>query len=487
MESDKFVVGIDVGTTSIKFTLMTLQQDVLVDKKMNCSYEVPREDWCEIDPEKWFHLIMDGLHELDKQYSLKDALVGLGITGQMHTSVFLDEQGNSIRPAILWKDKRTIDTVSQLTKKFSKEEIRKFFPHGLSTGNPLVNLIWIKENEQWNYGRVKTLFTTINYVVYKLTGQRIWDYCSASTSSLYDFKKNNLSSEIIKKLDINSDFFPPIKYASEIAGTLNKDIKDRFNINHSVPVIVGTGDNVASTIANNGFEKECPIISLGTSGMIIIPNNCERYNKIGKNVKAGLYLNDRFMISQGSVQSGAKANEWWVKSILGQKDYQKLQGMVDRSTLGDNQIVFSPHLSGEKTLFNNPKLKAGFYGLDLNATSSDMYLSVLEGVGFGLKMLHERLNGDRKPDSIVVLGGGSKSDLWMEILANIFNISMLRSKGYNEAVHGIARLTLNSLFYNFNHPFKANYEVFTPNITAAKKYEEKYLNYTKYVAMTRQL
>ena len=485
-EADKFIVGVDVGTTSVKFTAITTKYEVLLNKQIDYSYDILNDNWNEIEPEIWYHIIIKGFKEINEIYSFND-LVGIGVTGQMHTTVFLDNEGKSIRPAILWKDKRTTDIVPTIKAKLLEVQSTKSIADVVSTGSPLANLLWLKINEYEKYKKLETVFITPNYITYKLTDKKTIDYCNASTSSLYDFKKNTWSKEVIEMFQLDPKLFPPIEYASSIAGELTNELKDKFQIKHSVPVIVGTGDNVASVFSNNGFNHCQPIISLGTSGMLVIPNNKEEYKSVGKNVKAGIYPDDNFIITQGSIQAGAKVNEWWVKNILNLDDYEKEQEQVHLSLLGNNKVIFSPHMSGEKTLFSNPELKSGFYGLDLTTTKSEIYLSILEGVAFGIKMLFENMRNEERPEYMIILGGGSKSDLWVKVFANILNSPMYRTDKSSEAVHGIAKLALESLFSGSNENNKIIYEITNPNPVIADKYREKYKSYISFIEKTRQL
>lgn len=468
-------VGIDIGTTSIKISAVDTNLKSIYEKQYSYKYLIPQNGWCEIDPDTWFNIVLKGLKTIFHNVSI-DRIAGIGITGQMHTTVFVDKHGFSIRPAIMWNDIRTKEMIQDIKKRLCLCEKSKHIADIVSTGSPLANLLWVKTNESKYYNKINKLLITKDYLVFKLTGIYSTDFCDASTSSLFDLNSNQWSKEVQKEFSFDKSIFPNINSSSKIVGFLSEEIQRSLEINKKIPVVAGTGDNVASTIASGGFDNGQPLISLGTSGVIVIPNNKRQLKQTGKNVVARIKDNDNSIITQGTVQAGAKINSWWMTNILGTQEFNEEQNAIDERYLGENEVLFFPHLNGEKTIYGKPELRGVFAGLSLETTRSEMTLSVLEGLAFGIRQLYELMKNNDSPHYFTVVGGGAKSDLWLKIFANVLGFPMKRVDNAQEAVHGAAILAIIGVNGKY-HFTENNFRVFEPSIKINQNYNKKYQKY----------
>jgi len=473
----KFYIGIDIGTSSIKLILVDNKLNMIYQKNYKYSYNILYDDWKEINPDYWYKIIIKGLKLMFKQINPQN-IKGIGITGQMHTTVFLDNQGKSIRPAIMWNDMRTKNLVPIIKKQLQKNKKIAHIAKIVSTGSPLANLLWIKQNESENFERIAKILTPVNYIVYRLTNKYVANYCDASTSALFSLYDNSWSTEIQELFNIDPQIFPPIEPATKVVSELSEQLQTQLGINQSIKVVTGTGDNAASAIANQIFSDNQPLISLGTSGVLIVPNKNNELKEIGKNVILKMYSHDNSVMTQGTIQAGAKLNSWWIENIIHTKNYDKKQKEIPETLLGENKIIFFPHLGGEKTLYSNPNLRGAFVGLNLETTQQELYLAILEGLAFGIRTLFESMKNQEVPKYFSIIGGGAKSTLWLEIFANILGYPIKSFFSSREAVDGAAILAIIGDEEKIENSTR-KYQMIYPNKGLISKYNDQYNKYTK--------
>lgn len=467
-------IGIDLGTTAIKISVVDQQLNTIQEEQIYYEYLSPQKGWTEIEPETWYELVMQGLKQIFINISAND-VSGIGVTGQMHTTVFLDQQGKSVRPAILWNDSRTQAMIPGIKEKLLQAD-RQHLAKIVSTGSPLANLLWVQKNEPENYQRIAKFLIAKDYLNFRLTGTMSTDYCDASTSSMYDLQQEKWSKTLQEMFGISEILFPPINPSAQIIGELKQEICQELGLKKVIPVVAGTGDNAASAIALESFENEQPFLSLGTSGVVVIPNKYYQLKDIGKNVVAKINETDRTIITQGTVQAGAKVNSWWTEQILQTNDFTTEQGSIDHKLLGRNEVLFFPHLNGEKTLFANSSLRGAFVGMSLETSRAEMYLAVLEGLAFGIKTLFEAMKNDENPEYFTIVGGGAKSELWVKIFANVLGIPIKRQHTAREAVQGAAILAILGVKKEFCFP-ASNDQMVEPEPAIYASYQKKYKRY----------
>lgn len=481
----KLYIGIDIGTSSVKLGLYDSSLNLKDSFQKKYSYTDLKNGKKEIDPDIWFQLVEEGLKKIIKKKDLTDTIVALGITGQMHTAVFLDENGKSVRPAILWNDTRTKEMLPALKDKLLRikqlENVKI-----VSTGSPLANLVWVEKNEPSNFKRIKHFLMPVDYIVYRLTGKYSTDYCDASTSSMFDFYKNQWSREIADTFSIDFNILPNIHSSNYVVGDVKEKLVKQLNLPKRIKVIEGTGDNAATALANSDNYPETPLISLGTSGVVVIPDQNNKLKKVGKNIVFSPHENQFQLLTQGTVQAGASLNNWWLNNILHTDKINQEQNAISEKLLGNNDVLFFPHVNGEKTLFSNPNLRGSFVNLSLESQRENMYLAILEGVAFGLKELFDEITNNKSYKYIRIVGGGANSKLWLKIVANIFGVEIRKSNYSREAIDGAILLAISGANEKYL-PKNKDDEIITPDKNISLKYAQRYGRYLKMVSvMTKE-
>ncbi|MTD39117.1 xylulose kinase [Erwinia sp. CPCC 100877] len=478
----KKYIGLDIGTTAIKISVVDNQLVSFYERQYDYDYLTPHKDWTEINPDTWLKIVLEGLHELFQHIPEKN-VSGIGLTGQMHTTVFVDKHGFSVRPAIMWNDNRTKDMIPLISEKLLENEETSYLARMVSTGSPLANLLWLKAHEPENYKRTEKVLIAKDYLIWKLAEVYSTDYCDASVSSFYDLNKDSWSESVQQLFNLKPSLFPEINYSSKVVGYLSKTMQQHLAIQKEIPVVAGTGDNVAAALVSGSFVHDQPLISLGTSGVVVIPNRYHQLKATGKNVVAKINEDDNTIITQGTVQAGAKVNSWWLENIIHTKDYLKEQAKISDQLNGNNEVLFFPHLNGEKTLYGEPNLKGAFVGLSLETTQEEMYLAVLEGLTFGMKSLYEKMKNEKEPEYFTIVGGGAKSELWIQLFADILNYPIRRVINNREAVQGAAILAILGVENQFEFP-ENDFQIFEPRDDKSIEYEKKYANY---IALTQAI
>lgn len=431
-------LGIDLGTSSIKFAVHDQNELQIYESSIKYDYETLNENWTEINPEKWFKLI---LHELKKifQYPWAKEIVAMAMTGQMHTAVFVDSKGGSVRNAIMWNDKRTHNQVRRVKESLTRYDDTKLNSRIAATGSPLVNLLWLKEKEPDNYKRIHKFMMVKDYINFKLTGNIVTDYCDASTSSLYDFNTSTWSQKIMELFNFDEKIFPQIKHSAYRVGLITTDIKKILDIEHDIEIYVGTGDNAATYYASKDTSENDLLISLGTSGVALMPGKNNQISNVGKNIVFSLLPGQQDIVIQGSISTGGKALDWWIEDILNNTDYEQEQNYITYDSIRSSEELFIPYLTGEKYILNNNQFRGTFLNISPNTTRDRMTLSVMEGVAFALKNLSDEINLDSY-HNIKIIGGGAKSSLWRSIFANVFNRKIKNYSHNANAVVGAIKI-----------------------------------------------
>ena len=483
-------IGIDIGTSSAKLTLINDAGEIRKESSREYEISQPKPGWKEIDPESWMDAVEEAMAELLSGED-PEHIGAIGVTGQMHTAVFLGWDGAPIRPALMWNDTRTMDLVKETKEKISKVPEVSYTSNIISTGSPAINLLWLKKNEPEQFRKMKTFLIGPDYIVFRLTGQCQTDYCEASTSSLFDLKTGTWSSKIREILGFPKKIYPKVKGSQETAGYVAEVWRRKFGFKNQVKVIVGTGDNPAAAISTGCFSNRYPVLSLGTSGVLMFPKEKMDFGTKGKNIMFSADGKNIMTLVQGVVQSTGSSFGWWVRQILKADDFSAETSEVDMESLGENNLIFYPHLAGDKTIYGDPALRGALIGIGTETTRQDITAAVMEGICFGVRQLTEVMHiGKTALQSLKVTGGGSKNEVWMQILADVLNTKVEQLESGAGAGYGIALMAASvsgrdvTLEQMVGRTVRTK-KCFNPRRYHAELYEIKYQKYKKvYKALT---
>lgn len=419
-----YYIGFDLGTSSLKTTVIDEAKTIVYEASYGYHIEEPMEGYREIDPEVWMQTVMLGMRDILLSFDAQEISV-MGVTGQMHSTVFLDEHGRSVRKAILWNDLRSASMVEDLVQELSKIEETRYIARILSPGNPALSTLWLKDNEPKVFAQVRKIMTAYDYLVYRLTGTYSADYCDASTSGLFDIATKKWSTYMLHKLGIKESYLGPLHASCDVVGTLLPELGEALRCPYAIRVIAGTGDNPANAVAMGIVQRVGqPVISLGTSGVVIMVKRDHDFEGVGKNVLCNLSGDAFVNVVQGTVRSAGGTHIWWVENILESEDMAIDQQRIEESSLGKNSILFFPHITGDKLNYGDLMARGAFLGLSAHTNRVDMLQALFEGVSFALRQVLDNMFLESWPRCIQINGGGTKSQHWMNILANVLHTEL---------------------------------------------------------------
>ena len=473
-----YYIGIDLGTSSVKLLLMDGAGTItnIVTKEYPLYF--PHPGWSEQNPSDWFQQSMAGLKELISGIN-KDEVAGISFGGQMHGLVILDENDEVLRPAILWNDGRTTEECDYLNNDIGSDRLSAYTANIAFAGFTAPKILWVKKHEPDIFRRIKKIMLPKDYLAYRLTGVHSTDVSDASGMLLLDVKNRKWSDEMCEICSINSSLLPKVFESYEAIGTLLPEIAEELGVRKEVVVAAGAGDNAAAAVATGTVGDGKCNISMGTSGTIFISQrnfSVDPYNALHSFCDA----NGQYHL-MGCMLSAASCNKWWMEEILSTTDFAAEQAPIKK--LGENKVFFLPYLMGERSPINDPFARSTFTGMTMDSTRADLTQAVLEGVAFALRDSFEVAKTLGLPITrSKLVGGGAKSPLWRQIIANVLGIPLDILKTEEGPSLGGAMLAAVACheYDSVEDATKALVEVVDtvePDAELTGKYEEQYKKY----------
>lgn len=473
-------IGVDLGTSAVKLLLMDSQGRI--EKIVSKEYPIdfPKPGWSEQNPLDWYEQVIEGICELTAECD-RDKVAGISFGGQMHGLVVLDKDDQVIRPAILWNDSRTFSECKYLNEVIGKEKLSQYTANIAFTGFTAPKLLWMKKNEPENFERIDKIMLPKDYIAYRLSGIHCTDVSDASGMLLMDVKNKCWSREMVEMCGIRMEQLPKIYESYQAVGTITDETARKLGLASRVKVIAGAGDNAAAAVGTGTVGDGQCNISLGTSGTIFISSKEFRVDKHNA-LHAFAHADGHFHL-MGCMLSAASCNKWWMDDILGTKDYEGEQEKIQK--LGSNPIYFLPYLMGERSPHNDPDARGCFIGLAMDTKREDMTQAVLEGVAFAIRDSFEVAKSlGIKITRTKICGGGAKSMLWKQMIANVLNIKVdVIASEEGPALGGAMLAAVGCGEYVTVEEAAKKMVVVTqtiePDPETAKRYEEAYWKFAK--------
>ena len=414
-------IGIDLGTSAMKLLLVNAEGEILNTVTEEYPLFFPHPGWSEQRPEDWRIALFSGVKKLLEGFDGSE-VAGIGVGGQMHGLVALDESDNVIRPAILWNDSRTDKETEYLNTVIGRDKLSALTANIAFAGFTAPKILWMRNNEPENFRKIAKIMLPKDYINYVLTGVHACDFSDASGMLLLDVEHRRWSREMLDICGISENVMPALFESYEVIGTVKPEAARLLGLGDNVKVVAGAGDNAAAAVGTGTVgDGECNI-SLGTSGTIFISG--DRFGVDPMNSLHSFCHADGSYHLMGCMLSAASCNKWFCEEILGTSDFASEQtGMMER--LGDNRVFFLPYLMGERSPINDTDVRGTFVGLSLDTSRADMVQAVLEGVAFAIRDSFEvakSIGYDIRRSKIC--GGGAKSPVWRKIMANVLGIPL---------------------------------------------------------------
>ena len=471
-------LGIDLGTSALKVILMDDDQNLLGEKNIPLEVNRPQTLFSEQSPEEWWNALEQAICSLKSETDLS-GLKGIGLSGQMHGAVLLDEKGEVLRPAILWNDGRSGKECLELEE--TEPELRVITGNLAMPGFTAPKLLWVHKHEPQIFKQIHKVLLPKDYLRFKLSGETISDRSDSAGTLWLDTEKREWSEPMLSATHLSKDQMPTLVEGSEPGAQLSANLTREWGLSSSPVIAGGAGDNAAGAIGMGAVEPGNAFLSLGTSGVYFVVNPTFLPSP-DQGAHAFCHCIPNTWHQMGVILSASSCLSW-IAGVTQQKESELIDKLESRPFEPGN-LCFLPYLSGERTPHNNPNAQGVFLGLKHEHGSLEITQAVLEGVAYAFgdcqKVL---LEAGAEIGEVSLIGGGSRSRLWGQILASVLNRPLNRHEGSELGpAQGAARLAMlaagqGSLEQICTRPKIS--EVLEPQPSLVMHYQEKQEQYRK--------
>jgi len=437
-----YFLGIDTSTTSSKALLIDERGEVVAVASSSHTLQTPRPLWSEQDPHEWWRAVSASIRSVLESAGIGgERIAAVGLTGQMHGLVLLDEAGQVLRPAILWNDQRTQSQCDEIHARIGKEKFIQITGNVALTGFTAPKILWVKENEPDVFAQARHVLLPKDYIRYRLTGEYALDKADGAGTVLFDLKSRNWSDEILAALEIPRAWMPETFEGPEFTGYISEEAASLTGLKAGTPVVAGGGDQAAQAVGVGAVEPGIVGLTVGTSGVVFATTPSALIEPEGR-LHAFCHAAPGLWHFMGVMLSAAGSLQWYRDSLEPEISFDDLLREADTVPAGSEGLQFLPYLSGERTPHPDPLARGAFIGLTLRHRRAHMTRSVLEGVAFGLKDSFTLIQNAGLGAIIQVRasGGGTKGALWRQILASALEAELVTVNTSEGAAYGAALL-----------------------------------------------
>lgn len=423
------LLGLDIGTSGVKGILVRKDGEILATHISEYPLQTPRPGWAEQDPESWWLAVRIVCQALLKKASVRSsAIKGIGLSGQMHGSVFLDAAGSSIRPCILWCDGRTGRECGEIVERFGQERLNRLTCNTALAGFTLPKILWLRKNEPEHWSQTRQILLPKDYIRYCLTGRYAAEVSDAAGSFMFDVAGRAWSKELLRELDISPDLLPECFESTDVCGEVTPEAANLTGLTAGTPVVGGGADNTCGAIGTGVIREGQVLASLGTSGVVFSPSAEVRFDP-AQRIHFFCHSVPGLWYLMGCMLSAGNSLRWFRDCLAGEEiaegrakgvdPYSLLSAQAEQTPLGSEGLVFLPYLMGERSPHGDPDARGAFVGLTVRHSKGHLVRSIMEGVALGMTDMLEIMRELGVPaERVRATGGGARSPLWRQILAD---------------------------------------------------------------------
>lgn len=442
MTSQKYLLGIDVSTTGAKASLIDLEGQVTFSATTPLTLFTPRPLWSEQDPREWWSATAASIREVLAGAGLPGAAIqAVGLTGQMHGLVLLDERGDVLRPAILWNDQRTGEQCDEIRARLGRERLIQITGNDALTGFTAPKLLWVQQNEPEIFETARHVLLPKDYVRFRLTGMYAMDKADGSGTILFDLRERTWSEEMLDALEIPAEWLPPTYEGPQITGKVHTEAAAETGLEVGTPVVAGAGDQAAQAVGVGAVEPGIIALTLGTSGVVFAPTEVPLIEPEGRLHAFCHALPGRWHL-MGVMLSAAGSLQWHRDTLAPGMSFDDLVHEAAEVSPGSEGLLFLPYLTGERTPHPDPLARGAWVGLTVRHRRAHLTRAILEGVAYGIKDSFNLIQqaGLGAIHQVRISGGGAKSQTWRQIIADVLDIELVTVNTTEGAAFGAALL-----------------------------------------------
>ena len=426
-----YLIGIDVGTSATKTVLF--DENGVVTASSSCEYPLyqPHNGWAEQKPEDWRDAVLKTLKDVVEQSGVQaEDVKGIGISGQMHGLVMLDEAGEVIRPSIIWCDQRTGAQVDEMLSIMPRERWIEITANPPLTGWTAAKILWVREEEPENYSRCRHILLPKDYINYVLTGVFATEVSDASGMQLLDVAGRCWSDEVLEKLNIPREWLGTVYESCEVTGQLLPEIAEKTGLTTQVKVVGGAGDNAAAAVGTGVVKDGTAFTTIGSSGVVFAHSSHMVLDPKGRVHTCCCAVPGAWHV-MGVTQGAGLSLKWFKDNFCqdyvaeaerqGVDVYDLINRDVKEIAAGSDRLIYLPYLMGERTPHLDPDCRGVFFGLSAIHTKAHLLRAVMEGVSYSLSDCNDILQEmGIEVDQMMACGGGGKSPVWRQMLADLY-------------------------------------------------------------------
>ena len=454
-----YLMGLDISTTGAKALILQCppshtsplsRGENIIDDSGNViavantpqPISQPQPLWSEQDPADWWDGMVESIRRALAESGLRgDDISAIGLTGQMHGLVLLDEKGDVLRPSILWNDQRTQAQCDEITARVGARRLIELTGNPAVTGFTAPKLLWVREHEPEVYARTKQVLLPKDYIRYKLSDSYATDLAGAAGTSLLNVAERAWSDEVLDALDIPREWLPPVHEGTEFTSAVSAAGAGATGLRAGTPIVGGGGDQAAGAVGMGCVTPDTIGVTVGTSGVVFAPLAGYAYEPEGR-LHAFCHAVPDTWHFMGVMLSAAGSLEWYKNTFAPGLDYDALLAEAATVPAGSEGLFFLPYLTGERTPHPDPLARGAFIGMTSRHSRGHMTRAVLEGVAFGLKDSFTLIAQAGLPDAFEarISGGGAKSPVWQGIIADVLDAPLVNINTTEGGAFGAAIL-----------------------------------------------
>jgi xylulokinase len=420
-------LGIDVSTTGAKALLVDETGAVIASATTPLTLSTPKPLWSEQNPRDWWEGVVASIRRVLADAGIEGAQVqAIGLTGQMHGLVLLDAAGEVLRPAILWNDGRTGAECDEMRRRVGRSRLIELTGNDALTGFTAPKILWVQRNEPDIYAKAAHVLLPKDYVRFRLSGSHAMDKADGSGTILFDLKQRTWSADLLDALEIPRAWLPPTFEGPEVTATVSAEAASTTGLAVGTPIMAGGGDQAAGAVGMGAVTPGVVSLSLGTSGVVFATTPAALIEPEGR-LHAFCHAVPGRWHFMGVMLSAAGSLQWHRDTLAPQTPFDQLVVEAAQTPAGSEGLLFLPYLTGERTPWPDPLARGAWVGLTVRHTRAHMTRAVLEGVAYGLRdsfrLIQEAGLGNIQ--QVRASGGGVRSPLWRQILADVLNVELV--------------------------------------------------------------
>ena len=428
----KYLLAHDLGTSGNKATLFSEEGKLIASITSPYTTHYYNGNWAEQDPDDWWEAVCKTTSELIKAIDPAD-IAGIALSGQMMGCLCVNKEGTPLHPSIIYCDQRASEQEQFLRDNMDSSAFYRITGHRISASYSIEKLMWLRDNKPEVYNNTYKMLNAKDYINFKLTGVMATDHSDASGTNAFDLQQGIWSQKIIETAGVNPDMFPDVRLSIDIIGGITPEAAEATGLTSNTPVATGGGDGSCAGVGVGCVKPGTAYNYLGSSSWIALTVKEPIVDEQMRTMNWA-HVVPGYLHPSGTMQTAGASHQWLKNTICKYEDailvekgcspYDLIDKQAEESIPGSNGLLFLPYLLGERTPRWNPDAKGAFIGLTLAHKRSDILRSVIEGITYNLATIVNIFRNHVPIETITVIGGGAKSELWNQMMADIYNTTI---------------------------------------------------------------